>query len=57
MRVLIIDDHEIVRRGLKEVFADEFPGLNASEAVTYLPPAMARFAATTTSSEERPLFK
>jgi len=34
MRVLIVDDHEIVRRGLKEVLADEFPGLEAGEAET-----------------------
>jgi two-component system invasion response regulator UvrY len=32
MRVLIIDDHEIVRRGLKEILADEFPKLKAGEA-------------------------
>ena len=32
IRVLIIDDHEIVRRGLKEVFADEFSGLETGEA-------------------------
>jgi two-component system invasion response regulator UvrY len=31
-RVLIVDDHEIVRRGLKEVFADEFPALEVGEA-------------------------
>jgi two-component system invasion response regulator UvrY len=32
LRVLIVDDHEIVRRGLKEVLADEFPDLKAGEA-------------------------
>jgi len=32
LRVLIIDDHEIVRRGLKEVLADEFPELKVGEA-------------------------
>src|SRR6266404_3624590 len=32
IRVLIIDDHEIVRRGLKEVLTDEFSELKISEA-------------------------
>ena len=32
IRVLIIDDHAIVRRGLKEVFADEFSELETGEA-------------------------
>ena len=32
MRVLIVDDHEIVRRGLKEIFADEFPKSETAEA-------------------------
>jgi two-component system, NarL family, invasion response regulator UvrY len=32
IRVLIVDDHEIVRRGLKEIFADEFPELEVGEA-------------------------
>lgn len=32
MRVLIIDDHEIVRRGIKEVLADEFTELEMGEA-------------------------
>ncbi|HWD93733.1 MAG TPA: response regulator transcription factor [Verrucomicrobiae bacterium] len=32
MRVLIIDDHAIVRRGLSEVFADEFPELKIGQA-------------------------
>jgi two-component system invasion response regulator UvrY len=31
-RVLIIDDHEMVRRGLKDIFNDEFPGLEIGEA-------------------------
>jgi len=31
-RVLIVDDHGLVRRGLKEVFADEFPDLEIGEA-------------------------
>jgi two-component system invasion response regulator UvrY len=32
MRVLIIDDHEMVRRGLKNIFQDEFTGLEIGEA-------------------------
>jgi DNA-binding NarL/FixJ family response regulator len=32
MRVLIVDDHEIVRRGLKEIFSDKFPLLEVGEA-------------------------
>ena len=32
IRVLIVDDHEIVRRGLKEVFDDEFSELKIGEA-------------------------
>jgi len=32
IRVLIVDDHEIVRRGLKEVFSDEFSELEIGEA-------------------------
>ena len=32
IRVLIVDDHEIVRRGLKEILADEFPKSEAGEA-------------------------
>ena len=32
IRVLIVDDHETVRRGLKEIFADEFPELEIGEA-------------------------
>ena len=31
-RVMIVDDHETVRRGLKEIFADAFPTMEASEA-------------------------
>ena len=30
--VLIVDDHEIVRRGLKEIFDDEFSELEMGEA-------------------------
>jgi len=32
MKVLIADDHEIVRRGLREILADEFTGLEVYEA-------------------------
>ena len=32
MRVLIIDDHEIVRRGVKEILSDEFSELETGEA-------------------------
>lgn len=32
MRALIIDDHEIVRRGLREIFGDEFSELEIGEA-------------------------
>jgi DNA-binding NarL/FixJ family response regulator len=32
LRLLIVDDHEIVRRGLKEVLADEFPEVRVGEA-------------------------
>ena len=32
IRVLIIDDHEVVRRGLKQVFSDEFSKLKIGEA-------------------------
>lgn len=32
IRALIVDDHQIVRRGLKEVFADEFSELEIGEA-------------------------
>ena len=32
MRVLIVDDHEILRRGLKGIFADTFPGMIIGEA-------------------------
>jgi DNA-binding NarL/FixJ family response regulator len=31
-RVLIVDDHEILRRGLKEIFAEAFPKMEAGEA-------------------------
>lgn len=32
MKVLIADDHEVVRRGLKDILAEEFPSLEAAEA-------------------------
>jgi len=32
MKVLIADDHEVVRRGLKDILAEEFPSLDAAEA-------------------------
>lgn len=32
-RILIADDHEIVRRGLKQILNDEFPRLQVGEAV------------------------
>lgn len=32
IRILIVDDHEIVRRGIREVFADEFPSAHIGEA-------------------------
>jgi two-component system invasion response regulator UvrY len=32
IRLLIIDDHEVVRRGLKQVFSDEFSKLKIGEA-------------------------
>ncbi len=32
MKALIVDDHKIVRRGLKEVLGEEFPGLETGEA-------------------------
>jgi DNA-binding NarL/FixJ family response regulator len=34
MRVLIIDDHEMVRRGLKDIFNDEFSRLEIGEAAS-----------------------
>lgn len=42
MRVLIADDHEVVRRGLKAILTDAFPGMlvfevcNGDEALTYM---------------------
>ena len=33
-RVLIADDHEVVRRGLKQILVDEFKNLKLSEATT-----------------------
>ena len=32
-RILIADDHELVRRGLKQILSDEFPRLQVGEAV------------------------
>jgi DNA-binding NarL/FixJ family response regulator len=32
MRILIADDHAVVRRGLKEILADTLPGVDFSEA-------------------------
>jgi DNA-binding NarL/FixJ family response regulator len=32
MRVLLADDHDVVRRGLKEILMDAFPGTLFSEA-------------------------
>jgi two-component system, NarL family, invasion response regulator UvrY len=32
MKVLIADDHEVLRRGLKDILADEFPKLRVTEA-------------------------
>jgi two-component system invasion response regulator UvrY len=34
IRLLIVDDHEIVRRGIKEIFANSFPELIVGEAET-----------------------
>jgi DNA-binding NarL/FixJ family response regulator len=33
-RILIVDDHEVVRRGLKQVLAEGFPGVELGEADT-----------------------
>jgi DNA-binding NarL/FixJ family response regulator len=35
IRVLIVDDHQIVRRGLKEILADEFSKLKIGEAESF----------------------
>src|SRR6266568_165238 len=32
MRVLIVDDHHVVRHGVKQIFADAFPDLQTGEA-------------------------
>lgn len=32
MRVLIVDDHAVVRRGLRQILADAFPGVEVAEA-------------------------
>jgi DNA-binding NarL/FixJ family response regulator len=34
MKILIIDDHEVVRRGLKQILADAFPSATFGEAAT-----------------------
>ena len=34
MRILIADDHPFVRRGVKQVLLDEFPGVVIGEAST-----------------------
>lgn len=34
MRVLIVDDHPIVRRGIRQILVDEFPGCEVVEAQT-----------------------
>ena len=31
-RILIADDHEIVRRGLRQILADEFPKIQVGDA-------------------------
>jgi two-component system, NarL family, invasion response regulator UvrY len=33
-RILVVDDHEVVRRGLKQVLAEAFPGAHLGEADT-----------------------
>jgi two-component system invasion response regulator UvrY len=35
MKILIVDDHAVVRRGLREVLADAFPGSSFGEAGDY----------------------
>lgn len=32
MKILIVDDHPLVRHGLKQLLADEFPGVEVAEA-------------------------
>src|SRR6478672_891273 len=34
MNILIIDDHEVVRRGLKQILCDAFPSATFGEAAT-----------------------
>lgn len=34
MRVLVADDHELVRRGVKELLREQFPGVEVGEAET-----------------------
>lgn len=33
-RILVVDDHEVVRRGLKQVLAEAFPGARIEDAAT-----------------------
>ncbi len=34
MRILIVDDHAVVRRGLREILVEEFPGAHVGEAAS-----------------------
>jgi DNA-binding NarL/FixJ family response regulator len=34
LQILLVDDHAVVRRGLRELLADEFPGAEFGEAAT-----------------------
>ena len=34
MRILIVDDHAVVRRGLREILVEEFPGVHVGEAAS-----------------------
>lgn len=43
MQILIVDDHEIVRRGIRQVLAEEFPHASVGEA-TRVPEARELFA-------------
>jgi DNA-binding NarL/FixJ family response regulator len=33
--ILLVDDHEVARRGIEGVLADALPGLRFGEAATY----------------------
>lgn len=46
MKILIVDDHAVVRRGLRQILADEFPHVELIEAGTAAA-ALAHFEATT----------